>query len=111
MSSYRSRVPSVRCPCWRRSVACSTSSASVTPVTRSLGGGEVHPDLEALLVLQEKDQAVTATDAARDALAPELRALDDAQAVPERALAAAHAALQAASAPREGLRGQIAANP
>jgi len=68
----------------------------------------VHPDLEALLVLQEKDQAVTATDAARDALAPELRVLDDAQAVAERALAAAHAAIQAASDRRDGLEGKIA---
>jgi predicted nucleic acid-binding Zn-ribbon protein len=68
----------------------------------------VHPDLEALLVLQEKDQAVTATDAARDALAPELRVLDDAHAVAERALAAAHAAIQAASDRRDGLEGKIA---
>jgi predicted nucleic acid-binding Zn-ribbon protein len=68
----------------------------------------VHPDLEALLVLQEKDQAVTATDAARDALAPELRALDDAHAVAERALTAAQAAIQAASDRRDGLEGKIA---
>ena len=43
----------------------------------------MHPELEALLALQEKDQAVTATDAALAALAPELGALDDAQAVAE----------------------------
>jgi uncharacterized protein len=68
----------------------------------------VHPELEALLALQEKDQAVTATDAALEGLAPELRALDDAQAVAERALAAAQAAIQAASDRRDGLEGKIA---
>jgi len=68
----------------------------------------VHPELEALLALQEKDQAVTATDAALTALAPELRALDDAQAVAERALTAAQAAIQAASDRRDGLEGKIA---
>ena len=68
----------------------------------------MHPELEALLALQEKDQAVTATDAALAALAPELRALDDAQAVAERALTAAQAAIQAASDRRDGLEGKIA---
>jgi predicted nucleic acid-binding Zn-ribbon protein len=68
----------------------------------------VHPELEALLALQEKDQAVTATDAALAALAPELGALDDAQAVAERALTAAQAAIQAASDRRDGLEGKIA---
>jgi predicted nucleic acid-binding Zn-ribbon protein len=68
----------------------------------------VHPELEALLALQEKDQAVTATDAALAGLAPELRALDDAQAVAERALTAAQAAIQAASDRRDGLEGKIA---
>jgi predicted nucleic acid-binding Zn-ribbon protein len=68
----------------------------------------VHPELEALLALQEKDQAVTATDAALAALAPELRALDDALAVAERALTAAQAAIQAASDRRDGLEGKIA---
>ena len=47
----------------------------------------MHPELEALLALQEKDQAVTATDAALAALAPELATLDEAQATAERALA------------------------
>jgi uncharacterized protein len=68
----------------------------------------VHPELEALLALQEKDQAVTASDAALEGLAPELRALDDAQAVAERALATAQAAIQAASDRRDGLEGKIA---
>jgi uncharacterized protein len=68
----------------------------------------VHPELEALLVLQERDQAVTATDVALEGLAPEQRALDDAQAVAERALAAARAAIQAASDRRDDLEGKIA---
>src|SRR5256885_1343669 len=73
-----------------------------------LRGGEVHPELEALLALQEKDQAVTATDEALAALHPELQALDEAQAVAERALATAQAAIQAASDRREELEGKIA---
>src|SRR2546425_595812 len=107
MTSSRSRAPSGRCPCLRRSAACSTSSASVTRGTKSLRGGEVHPELEALLALQEKDQAVTATDEALAALHPELQALDEAQAVAERALATAQAAIQAASDRREELEGKI----
>ncbi len=47
----------------------------------------MHPELEPLLALQEKDQAVTATDEALAALAPELATLDEAQAAAERALA------------------------
>jgi predicted nucleic acid-binding Zn-ribbon protein len=68
----------------------------------------VHPDLEALLALQERDQAVTATDEALVALEPELAALDDAQAAAERGLAAAQAAIQAALGRREELEGKIA---
>ena len=68
----------------------------------------MHPELEALLALQEKDQAVTASDEALAALAPELKTLDDAQAAAERALAAARAAIQAAVARREELEGKIA---
>src|SRR5207302_1200720 len=70
--------------------------------------GEVHPELEALLALQEKDQAVTATDESLAALAPELQALDDAQAAAERALAGAQAAIQAANDRRDELEGKIA---
>ena len=68
----------------------------------------MHPDLEALLILQEKDQAVTATDEALAALAPELATLDAAQATAESALAAAQAAIQAAIDRRGGLEGKIA---
>jgi len=68
----------------------------------------VHPELEALLALQEKDQAVTATDESLAALAPELQALDDAQAAADRALAGAQAAIQAAIDRRDELEGKIA---
>lgn len=68
----------------------------------------MHPELEALLALQEKDQAVTATDESLAALAPELQALDDAQAAAERALGGAQAAIQAAIDRRDELEGKIA---
>jgi len=68
----------------------------------------VHPELEALLSLQEKDQAVMATDESLAALAPELQALDEAQAAAERALAGAQAAIQAAIDRRDELEGKIA---
>src|SRR5260370_582775 len=108
MTSSRSRAPSGRCPCLRRSAACSTCSENATRGTRSLRGGEVHPELEALLALQEKDQAVTATDEALAALAPELSTLDEAQAAAERALAVARAGIQAAIDRRDELEGKIA---
>src|SRR3989475_7955445 len=73
-----------------------------------LRGGEVHPELEALLALQEKDRAVTATDEALAALAPEVSTLDEAHAVAERALAAARAGIQAAIDRRDELEGKIA---
>ena len=68
----------------------------------------MHPELEALLALQEKDQAVTATDEALAALAPELSTLDEAQAAAERALAVARAGIQAAIDRRDELEGKIA---
>ncbi|HEY6158613.1 MAG TPA: hypothetical protein VIV88_14235 [Gemmatimonadales bacterium] len=68
----------------------------------------MHPELEALLALQEKDQVVTATDESLAALAPELQALDEAQAAAERALAGAQAAIQAAIDRRDELEGKIA---
>src|SRR5213595_1497222 len=73
-----------------------------------LRGGEVHPELEPLLALQEKDQAVTSTDEALAALAPELATLDAAQATAESALATAQAAIQAAIDRRDALEGKIA---
>jgi uncharacterized protein len=68
----------------------------------------VHPDLEALLALQEKDQAVAACEEAARALEPELKVLDDALGVSEGALAAAQTAIQAAIDRRDELEGKIA---
>jgi len=68
----------------------------------------VHPELEALLALQEKDQAVMLTDEALEALEPATRALDESQAAAERALGAAQAAIQAALDRRDELEGKIA---
>ncbi len=44
----------------------------------------MHPDLEALLVLQNKDVAVTSCDARLKALEPEIRTLDEQIAAAER---------------------------
>ncbi len=68
----------------------------------------MHPELEALLALQEKDQAVTTTDEALAALAPELATLDEAHAAAERALAVARTGIQAAIDRRDELEGKIA---
>lgn len=68
----------------------------------------MHPELEALLALQEKDQAVMECDASLAALAPELGTLDDALAAAERNLGAAQAAIQAAMHRRDELEGKIA---
>src|SRR2546430_15741199 len=108
MRGCRSRVPSGRCHSSRRSAGCSTSSANDIRVTRSRRGGEVHPELDALLALQEKDQAVMATDDALAALEPAERELDEAQVAAERALAAAQAGIQAALGRRDELEGKIA---
>ena len=68
----------------------------------------MHPELEALLALQEKDRAVTASDEAIAALAPELETLDQALAAAEQGLAAAQTAIQAAMDRRDALEGKIA---
>ena len=68
----------------------------------------MHPELEALLALQEKDRAVTASDEAIAALAPELETLDQALAVAEQGLSAAQTAIQAAMDRRDALEGKIA---
>lgn len=68
----------------------------------------MHPELEALLALQQQDQAVTATDEAVLALQPELEQLDTAQAAAARALEAAQAGIQAAIDRRDELEGKIA---
>jgi uncharacterized protein len=68
----------------------------------------VHPELEALLGLQAKDEAVTETEERFAALAPELEELDATQAAAERALATAQAGIQAAIDRRDELEGKIA---
>ena len=68
----------------------------------------MHPDLEALLALQEKDQAVSAVDEALVALAPEQQTLDDALAAAERALEAARRGVGEAGRRRDELEGKIA---
>jgi len=68
----------------------------------------VHPELESLLALQEKDEAVTAANVALAALAPELQLLDDALAAAERTLDNARRDIQAAVGRRGDLEGKIA---
>jgi uncharacterized protein len=68
----------------------------------------VHPDLEALLALQDKDVGLASCDARVKALEPELKALDDQIAAAERVVAQARAAIQAALDRRDGLEGKIA---
>ena len=67
----------------------------------------MHPELESLLALQEKDEAVTATEEALAALEPELGALDAALAAAERAVEAAQAQIRAALDRRDALEGKI----
>src|SRR5689334_14327773 len=73
----------------------------------STQGGRVHPDLEALLSLQEKDVAVASCDARLKALEPEVRALDEQIAAAERVVDQARAGIQAALDRRDGLEGKI----
>jgi len=68
----------------------------------------VHPELESLLALQDRDVAVTQCDARLAALAPEALVLDEKLAVAERALEQAGAAIQAAQGRRGELEGKIA---
>jgi predicted nucleic acid-binding Zn-ribbon protein len=68
----------------------------------------VHPELEALLALQEKDQAVSEAEQALAAIEPEERMLDEALAAGERALQGARAQIQAALDRRGELEGKIA---
>src|SRR5206468_4214261 len=90
----------------------SASPPSVMPSDRptesfSLQGGRVHPDLEALLVLQDADVAVANCDVRLKALEPEVRALDEQVAAGERIVAQARAGIQAALDRRDGLEGKI----
>jgi predicted nucleic acid-binding Zn-ribbon protein len=67
----------------------------------------VHPDLEALLALQDKDVALADCDARLKALEPELRGLDEQVAAAERVVDQARAAIRAALERRDGLEGKI----
>jgi hypothetical protein len=68
----------------------------------------VHPDLESLLNLQEKDKTVDAVKASIEALTPEQKALDDELAQFAQALADAQRAASGAEARRVELEGRIA---
>jgi predicted nucleic acid-binding Zn-ribbon protein len=68
----------------------------------------VHPDLESLLKLQDKDKAVDAVKAAIEALLPEAKALDDELEQQARALADARRAVSGAEARKVELEGRIA---
>lgn len=68
----------------------------------------MHPDLEALLNLQEKDKAVTAVMKALEALLPEEKALDDELSLHERALADARRGVAGAEARKVELEHRIA---
>jgi predicted nucleic acid-binding Zn-ribbon protein len=68
----------------------------------------VHPELESLLVLQDRDVAVAQCEAQLAALAPEALVLDERIAVAERALAQARAGIQTATGRRDDLEGKIA---
>ena len=68
----------------------------------------MHPELESLLVLQDRDVAVTQCDAQLAALTPEAQVLDDRLAVAERLLEQARAAIQTALGRKDDLEGKIA---
>src|SRR6266480_8066751 len=74
----------------------------------SLQGGRVHPDLEALLVLQDADVAVASCDVRLKALDPEIQTLDEQIAAAQRALDQARAGIQAALDRRDAMEGKIA---
>lgn len=68
----------------------------------------MHPDLEALLQLQSRDQAVHSADMALAALEPELKALDGALSEAEQRLEKARQGIQDAINRRGTLEGKIA---
>src|SRR5690242_14901163 len=76
-------------------------------VSKSQEGGRVHPDLEALLALQDKDIALAGCDARLKALEPEVRALDEQVAAAERVVEQARSSIRAALERRDGLEGKI----
>lgn len=68
----------------------------------------MHPDLEALLALQDKDVAVAQCDAQLKALEPEGRVLEEQVAAAARGLEQAGTAIQAALDRRDAMEGKIA---
>ena len=68
----------------------------------------MHPELESLLALQDKDVAVAQCDAQLAALAPEALVLDERLALAERALEQARGAIRAALGKKGELEGKIA---
>ncbi len=68
----------------------------------------MHPDLEALLMLQEKDKVVDGVQKTLDHLVPEEKALDDALAQHEHALADARRGAAGAEARKAELEHRIA---
>lgn len=68
----------------------------------------MHPDLEPLLTLQEKDKVVDGVQKALDHLVPEEKALDDALAQHEHALADARRGASGAEARKSELEHRIA---
>ena len=68
----------------------------------------MHPDLEALLALQEKDRLVTSSEQALAALGPEDQRLDEQLAATERMLLAARRSVEEALRRRDELEGKIA---
>lgn len=68
----------------------------------------MHPDLQSLLILQEKDKAVDAVLKSLEALKPEEQALDDEMASLTRGLDDARRAASGAEARKTELQGRIA---
>ena len=68
----------------------------------------MHPDLESVLALQDKDIAILNCDARLKALEPEVRTLDEQVAAAERVVAQARAGIRTALERRDGLEGKIA---
>ena len=67
----------------------------------------MHPDLEALLALQEKDQSVTQAERALAALAPEINRLDEQLAAADRTVQATRRSIDDALRRRDELEGKI----
>src|SRR6267378_63268 len=105
----RSRaMPRKRIWLMRKSASPPSAMPSDQPMESfSPQGGRVHPDLEALLVLQDRDVAVASCDARLKALEPEVRLLDEQIAAAERVVEQARAGIRTAVDRRGGLEGKI----